>query len=255
MSNGPVGAAKRQLLIVDDEAPARDRLARLVGDLPDWAVAGTCATGAEAIASAQALRPSVVLLDIRMPGMSGIEVARHLNTLEPPPAVVFTTAYDEYALEAFDSHAVGYLLKPVRRERLLAALTQASRLTDGTLRQLGGAAGGSAEREHIAARTRDRVRLIPVSEIVYFRAEQKYVTVRHTSGEDLIEESLKSLEEEFAQRFVRVHRSVLVALAHVEALERDEDGGYHVRLRGSGERLDVSRRQITDLKSRLRSQR
>jgi len=250
-----MSALERQLLIVDDEAPARERLARLVEDLPEWSVAGACATGAEAIAHVQALRPSVVLLDIRMPGMNGIEVARHLSTLEFPPAVVFTTAYDEYALEAFDSRAVGYLLKPVRRDRLVAALTHASRLSDGTLRQLGAAAGGFREREHIAARARDELRLIPVGEIAYFRAEQKYVTVRHTAGEDLIEESLRSLEEEFGERFVRVHRSVLVAVAHVDALERAADGGYQVRLRGTGECLGVSRRQIAELKSRLRSRR
>jgi two-component system response regulator AlgR len=248
-----MNAVARQLVIVDDEAPARERLVRLVDELPEWAVADTCANGSDAIERVQALGPSVVLLDIRMPGMSGIEVARHLSALECPPAVVFTTAYDEYALEAFDSQAVGYLLKPVRKERLVGALTQASRLNDGVLRQLGETDRGFAVREHIAARTRDDLKLIPVREIAYFRADQKYVTVRHTDGEELIEESLKSLEEEFAQQFVRIHRSVLVALAHVEALEKQVDGSYRIRLRCSEERLAVARRQLSELKARLTS--
>lgn len=241
----------RQLLIVDDEAPARERLERLVEELPEWSVAGSCATGAAAIDRVQSLAPAVVLLDIRMPGMSGIEVARHLSALDRPPAVVFTTAYDQYALEAFDSKAVGYLLKPVRKERLVDALKHASRLTDGTLKQLGSTGSGFAEREHIAARSRDDLRLVPIKDILYFRADQKYVTVRHSGGEELIEESLKSLEDEFARHFVRIHRSVLVGLAHVEVLEKDVGGGYRVRLRGCDECLSVSRRQLSELKSRL----
>ena len=117
------------VLIVDDELPARERLQRLVEELPGCDVAGVCSNGADALALAGKLKPAVVLLDIRMPGMTGIEVARHLGAFEHPPAIVFTTAYDEYALQAFESQAVGYLLKPVRSERLGQALRQASRLT------------------------------------------------------------------------------------------------------------------------------
>jgi len=243
--------ATRRLLIVDDEAPARERLESLVGELPGWQSIGSSASGSEAIARVEKERPNVVLLDIRMPSMSGIEVARHLARLESPPAVIFTTAYDQYALEAFDSRAVGYLLKPVRRERLESALEHAARLSDALLSELGGGSPGFERRRHIAARVRDELRLIPVEDIRYFRAEQKYVSVFHSGGEDLIEESLKQLEQEFSDLFVRTHRSVLVAIRAIDALEKDADGGYHVRLRGQGPTLAVSRRQVTDLKSRL----
>lgn len=244
---------QRKLVIVDDEEPARERLVRLVGELDGWTVSGTGGTGLDAISLVKSERPAVVLLDIRMPGMNGIEAARHLSTLESPPAVVFTSAYDEYALQAFESRAVGYLLKPVRKERLAEALEHAARLSDLDLREIGKAEMEFGKRQHIAARVRDDLRLIPVREIRYFRAEQKYVTVFHGDREDLIEESLKNLAEEFSRDFVRIHRSVLVAVEYIEALEKDTEGGYRVRLRGSDEELDVSRRQLAELKSRLSS--
>jgi two-component system, LytTR family, response regulator AlgR len=243
-------SAELSVLIVDDEPPARERLQRLVEELSGWRVLASCGTGHEALQLASELRPSVVLLDIRMPGMTGIETARHLGTLEQPPAVVFTTAYDEYALDAFESQAVGYLLKPVRRERLENALKHASRLSVPQLRGIATPEPSLATREHLAVRVRDELKLIPVKEIRFFRADQKYVTVRHTRGEDLIDESLRQLEDEFARDFVRVHRSLLVAVAHVDALLRTPDG-YALRLRGDAELLPVSRRQVADLRKRL----
>jgi two-component system response regulator AlgR len=249
-----MNAVPLSVLIVDDELPARERLQRLVGELPGCAVAGVCSNGADALALVGKLKPAVVLLDIRMPGMTGIEVARHLGALEQPPAIVFTTAYDEYALEAFESQAIGYLLKPVRSERLARALKHASRLRAPQLLGLGVGSAPLATRQHVAVRVRDELKLIPVKDIRYFRAEQKYVTVRHTRGEDLIDESLKLLEEEFARDFVRAHRSILVAIAHVEALERSTgDDGYALRLRGETEPLAVSRRQLAELRKRLAS--
>jgi len=240
--------ASRDVLIVDDEPPARERLERLVGEFDGWRVAGTCASGAEAIEQAARLKPDVVLLDIRMPGMSGIETAQHLGGLETPPAVIFTTAYDQYAIDAFEARAVGYLLKPVRRERLESALSYAARVSTALLDGFpqGPAA---APRRHVTARVRDELRLIPVKEIVYFRAEQKYVTVRHLRGEDVIDEPLKRLEDELAEEFVRIHRSLLVSVAQIDALERRADG-YALRLR-AGETLPVSRRQLGELKRRL----
>lgn len=246
-----MSAAALNVLIVDDELPARERLQRLVEELPGVSVAGVCSNGTEALSLVGKLKPSVVLLDIRMPGISGIEVARHLSALEDPPAIIFTTAYDEYALEAFESHAVGYLLKPVRSERLQQALKQASRLRAPQLLGLGTAAEPLPARQHVAVRVRDELKLIPVKEIRYFRADQKYVTVRHSRGEDLIDEPLKQLEEEFARDFVRAHRSLLVAIAHVEALERVGDEGYALKLRGESEPLAVSRRQLAELRKRL----
>jgi two-component system response regulator AlgR len=246
---------ERSLLIVDDEAPARERLERIVAELDAWKCVGSCAAGAEAIRRVEQTGPAVVLLDIRMPAMSGIEVARHLSRLESPPAVIFTTAYDEYALEAFDSRAVGYLLKPVRRERLEGALEHAARLSDALLSELNLKTRGFNQRRHVAARLRGELKLIPIQDVRYFHAEQKYVSVHHAEGEDLIEDSLKQLEEEFPDRFARIHRSMLVAIDAIDALEKDAAGGYHVRLREEAGTLPVSRRQVSDLKSRLGARR
>ena len=249
-----MNATPLSVLIVDDELPARERLQSLVQELPGCNVAGVCSNGADALPLVTKLKPSVVLLDIRMPGMTGIEVARHLGALESPPAIVFTTAYDEYALEAFESQAVGYLLKPVRSERLAQALKQASRLRAPQLLGLNTPAAPLTARQHVAVRVRDELKLVPVKEIRYFRADQKYVTVRHSRGEDLIDESLKQLEEEFANDFVRAHRSLLVAIAHIEVLERaGTEDGYALRLRGETEPLAVSRRQLAELRKRLAS--
>jgi two-component system response regulator AlgR len=246
---------ERTVLVVDDEAPARERLERLVGELPGWCVVECCGTGQDALGAVARVSPDVVLLDIRMPGMNGIETARHLSALESPPAVIFTTAYDEHALEAFEARAIGYLLKPVRRERLEEALRHAARLASPALASLGAEDALFEPREHIAVRVRDELKLIPVKNVLYFRAEQKYVTVRHAAGEELIEEPLKALEEEFRNAFVRIHRSVLVAVAHTAALEKSDSGSYCVKLRGIDEALPVSRRQLGDLKSRLNARR
>lgn len=239
------------VLIVDDEAPARERLERLVEALPGFNVAGSCATALEALEHVQRDPPAVVLLDIRMPGMTGLEAAHHLAAFAAPPAVVFTTAYDQYALEAFESRAVDYLLKPVRRERLERALEHASRISARVIASLRETESPGARREYLTARHGDEVRLIAVADVVLFRAEQKYVVVHHAHGTDLIEESLKQLAEEFADDFVRIHRSLLVAVAHIEALEKGTDSGYCVRLRGSAERLPVSRRKHAELKRRI----
>ncbi len=236
------------VLIVDDEPHARERLERLVGELPDCEVVGLCGTGPEALRLVTELEPTVVLLDIRMPGMSGIEAARHLSTLPEGPAVVFTTAYDEYALAAFDTQAVGYLMKPVRKERLEQALRQAARLTAAQLKMVAASGREIEQRQHIAVRVRDALRLIPIKDIQFFRADQKYVSVYHTGGEDLIDESLADLAEEFSAEFSRIHRSILVSVGHLEAVERDRVGRHFVRIRGRDESLPVGRRQVSDLK-------
>ncbi len=237
-----------RVLIVDDELHARERLERLVGELPQCDVVGLCGTGLEALNRVSELAPSVVLLDIRMPGMSGIETARHLSSLPAAPAVVFTTAYDEYAMDAFDAQAVGYLLKPVRKARLEQALLQAGRLSASQLKVVAASERDAAPRQHIAVRVRDELRLIPVKDIQYFRADQKYVCVHHDTGEDLIDDSLTELAEEFSPEFSRIHRSILVSVGHIEALERDRAGRHFVRIRDRGELLPVGRRQVRDLK-------
>jgi two-component system response regulator AlgR len=180
--------------------------------------------------------------------MDGVETAHRLSSLADPPAVIFTTAFDEYAVRAFDAQAVGYLLKPVRKEKLAAALQRAARLTQA---QLGGLTrAGSDRRAHIPARHRDRTRLIPIEEVLYFFADQKYTTVRHINGEDLIEDSLRALEEEFADLFVRIHRNTLVSTRCLDAIERNAQGQYFIRLRGCAEPLQVSRRMASELRER-----
>jgi two-component system response regulator AlgR len=237
-----------RVLVVDDEPLARERLSHLVEELPAVELAGVAASGEEALLLAGRLRPEVVLLDIRMPGMDGIEAARHLARMPEPPAVIFTTAYEQHALAAFDAQAAGYLLTPVRPDRLQEALERARRPTRAQLARI--AEGGSGARTRIAVRTRDELKLIPVEEIVCFVAEQKYTTLRHFTGEVLIEESLKALEEEFGERFVRVHRNSLVAVAHIVGVERDGEGHQAVRLRG-GATLPISRRLVTEVLRRV----
>jgi two-component system response regulator AlgR len=232
------------VLVVDDEPLARERLSHLVEELPEVELAGVASSGEEALLLAGRLKPEVVLLDIRMPGMDGLEVAHHLARLPEPPAVIFTTAFEQHALAAFDAQAAGYLMKPVRPERLREALDRARRPTRAQLARI--AEGAAGPRTRIAVRARDELKLIPVESILCFIAEQKYTTLRHSGGEELIEESLKSLEEEFAGRFVRVHRNSLAAIAHVEGVERDADGHQVVRLKGGGT-LAVSRRLAADV--------
>ena len=232
-------------IIVDDEPPARERLRRLLEELHDVAVVGEAANGSEALRLCAELDPDVVLLDIRMPGMDGIEAARHLAVLEEPPAVIFTTAYDQHALEAFETQAVGYLLKPVRREKLAQAIRQAARLGASQLVRVAERARLGRRRAQICARLGEHLRLIPVDDIYYFAADQKYVTVRHRGGSDLIDESLRALAVEFAPDFVRVHRNSLVAMRHVRAVERSADGQYAVRLADCDVLLPISRRHAT----------
>jgi len=242
---------KLQVLIVDDEPRARERLRSLLAEIADVEVAGEAGNGQQALTQTHDLAPDVVLLDVRMPGMDGIETARHLNALEEPPAVIFTTAYDQYAVNAFDAHAVGYLLKPIRKEKLAAALLHAGRLTRPQLQQLA-ATSASPRRTHIAARHRDGLRLIPIEDVQFFFAEQKYTTVRHVHGEDLIEDSLRALEDEFGPTFVRIHRNALVSVRYLEHIDRNTDGQYFVRLRGCDAPLQVSRRMAGELRERFK---
>jgi two-component system response regulator AlgR len=243
--------SKLKVLIVDDESPARERLRSLLVEIPDVEVVGEAINGQQSLARTHEFAPDVVLLDVRMPGMDGIEAARHLNTLEEPPAIIFTTAFDEYAVNAFDAHAIGYLLKPIRKEKLAAALSRAGRLTRPQLQKIA-AANNDKRRTHIAARHREGLRLIPIEDVQFFFAEQKYTTVRHVNGEDLIEDSLRALEDEFESAFVRVHRNALVSVRYLERIERNADGQYFVRLRGCEAPLQVSRRMAGELRDRFR---
>jgi two-component system response regulator AlgR len=239
-----------RVLIADDEAPARERLRRLLVEIgPPWRLAAEAADGGEALAACRLQPIDVALLDIRMPRVDGLACARALQDLPTPPAVIFVTAYDEHALAAFDAHAVDYLLKPIRRDRLEAALTRARSLTRAQMSALEAA---RPEREHLIVTYRGGITRIPVDDVLYLRAEQKYVVARHAGGEALLEESLRSLQDRFGDRFVRVHRNALVARDAVVGLEKDAAGGCHLCLRGVPDRLEVSRRHLPEIRAWVR---
>ncbi|KFN46651.1 LytR/AlgR family response regulator transcription factor [Arenimonas metalli] len=241
-----------KLLLVDDEPLARQRLAALLREIGGQEVVGEAGNGREAVEMAEALGAECVLMDIAMPVMDGLEAAHHLAGLPAPPAVVFCTAFDQHALAAFEAAAVDYLVKPVRRERLAEALERARRQLAARepTRQL--PPDAERRRSHLSARLRGSLRLIPVEDIHYLQAEEKYVVVHHARGEDLIEESLKSLEAEFADRFLRIHRNCLVANDEFAELRRSPDGQVHAILRNSKTPLEVSRRCLPLLRERLK---
>jgi two-component system, LytTR family, response regulator AlgR len=241
-----------KVLIVDDEPLARERLVQLVSELSGFEVCCEAGNGIEALRAVDSERPDIILLDIRMPGMDGMEVARHLAALEESPAIIFTTAYGEHALEAFDAHAIDYLLKPVKQERLQVALHKAQRLSSTQGQALRDE--GSERRSHICARVRGNLKLIPLEAVLYFQADQKYVTVSFDEGEVLIEESLKSLEDEFGDQFMRIHRNALVAVDKVAGMEKTAEGGHQVVLKGADTHLEVSRRHVSEVRKFLKGQ-
>ena len=236
------------VFIVDDESPARHRLKELLDDCNAQIaidLLGEAANGRDALEQLSAQPAEVVLVDIRMPEMDGIELAQHLNKLLKPPVIIFTTAYDNYAIQAFEQHAIDYLLKPVRLGRLFDALTRARAAVpfkNIVLQEL-----MPEPRKNLSIHERGKILLIPIEHILFFRAELKYVTVRTVEREYLVEESLGALEKEFAARFVRIHRNCLVAKAEIAGFERVADEGaethWAVKLKGLEEKLPISRRQ------------
>jgi len=243
-----------KLLIVDDEPPARGRLKRLVESLPDCEVAGEASNGQEALNFINDHgTPDVILLDIRMPEVDGLETARHLTTMVNPPAVIFTTAYGDHALEAFDAQALDYLLKPIRKERLEAALHRAKKISGEQIAAINADSDFGTTRRHIPARRKGGLLLIPVKDIHYFQADQKYVTVFYTEGEVLIEDSLVSLEREFGDRFVRLHRNALAAREYLIGMERSASGQFHAVLRDCDGRPEISRRHAATVKKSLQA--
>lgn len=241
-----------RVLIADDEPLARERLAALVADAGGEVIASV-ENGEQAVQQADRLRPDVCLLDIRMPGMDGLDAARLIGSLDDPPAVIFCSAYDEYALKAFDAHAVDYVLKPVRRERLDQALARAGRLGAGKIDRVAGTLGAHRQRSHICARVRGNLVLVPVQDVLYLQAEDKYVVVHHTKGQVLVEDALKGLEDEFGDHFVRIHRNCLVARDRMSGIVRGNDGRVFVKVDGSADVLEVSRRNLPGLRKLVRS--
>jgi two-component system response regulator AlgR len=236
-----------KILIVDDEKPARDRLNRMIESLPNCQVVSQASNGNEALAMATSTEPDIVLMDIRMPGMDGIQAARHLFKMAHPPAVIFTTAYADHALEAFEAHAVDYLLKPVKKERLQAAIEAATKPNKAQTLQTNQQLDDIEPRQHICARVRGSLVLVAIDDIYYFNADQKYVTVRHSGGELLIEDALKALETEFGDRFYRIHRNALISLARVNGL-RAENDSHQVSFDGIDNTLEVSRRHLSGVR-------
>lgn len=244
-----------KVLVCDDEQLARERLTRLVADMDGYEVVGEAANGAEAVQRLSETDADIILMDIRMPQMDGLEAARLISQNKAPPAIIFCTAYDDHAVQAFNVNAVGYLLKPVRREALAEALAKARGLNRVQLSALSDVTAANdtshKQRTHISAKTHRGIELVPVDDIRYFLADQKYVTVRSGRGEVLIDETLKELEDEFGERFVRIHRNSLVARRFIDGLEQISTGHYEVRLKDTDERLTVSRRHVSGLRRLL----
>jgi two-component system, LytTR family, response regulator AlgR len=244
-----------KVLIADDEPIARERLRALLAEHADMQLVAEASDGGAALDACAEHMPDVVLLDIAMPGIDGLEAARHLATFDPRPAVVFCTAYDAHALSAFDAAAVDYLVKPIRRERLAAALDRARTFVAGRAPRLEDATsadGNGKRRSHLCARLRGSLRLIAIEDIRYLQADEKYVVVHHARGEDLIEESLKSLEHEFIDHFVRIHRNCLVSRDELVELRRASDGRIEAVLRHGDKPLEVSRRCVPYLRDMVR---
>ena len=232
------------ILIADDETPARNRMRDLLSDIEDVTIVAEAKNGKEAIDLALQTKPDLMLLDIRMPVMDGIEAAQHAQKIEPKPHIIFTTAFDAYAIKAFDLNAIDYLLKPIRLERLQTAINKAHALKPAQIEALKPL---QKTRTHLSIHERGRVLLVPIETIIYLRAELKYITVRTAEREYLIEESLTYLEAEFGERFIRLHRNCLVAppfiAGYEKRLNQDNEAQWIALLKGINETITISRRQ------------
>lgn len=244
-----------RVLIVDDEKLARERLRELLNDIGGYNVVGEAMNGNEAIERTGELNPDLLLMDIRMPGMDGLEAAMHLMGMEQPPSVIFTTAYDQHALDAFEVNAVDYLLKPIRKDRLASALIKARKLTAEQLHDVNQSRDEPMARTHISVHMRGNIRLVPVPDILYFLADSKYVVVKTAEKELLIEDSLVNLEKEFGDRFLRIHRNALVATESINGVEKNPSGSWQITLDNTDNKLDVSRRHTASVRRWIRNRR
>ncbi len=242
-----------EILIVDDEPLARERLVRMIEKLEEHNVIAEADNAEAALAAIDEHDPDIILLDVRMPGKDGLTLAYEISELDCPPAIIFCTAFDQYALDAFGTTAIGYLLKPIKSEQLQDALNKAQKLNKA---QRASAqtkpVDNNITRNHISAKTRRGIELIPLEDVRYFVADHKYVTVYHCNGEHLLDETLKELEEEFGSRFLRIHRNALVSAKHIEAIERAVHGQFQVRLSGTKQRPIISRRHVSGVKELLK---
>jgi two-component system response regulator AlgR len=237
-------------LIIDDENLARTRLREMLTRIDPQAEVIEAENGEDAMEQFEQHKPSLVLVDIRMPGISGIELAYHLSSVERPPAVIFTTAYNEYALEAFEANAIDYLLKPIQFDRLMRALKKADPLTKTQSLAL---KRGEEERSHIAVSQKGKIKLVPLHTVCYFKAENKYVAIRTLNEQYLITETLNNLEKDLGSSFMRVHRNALISTRFLEGLEKIDEGRWCVLFRDIDDKLEISRRQTPIIRGWLRN--
>ncbi|MDM8558835.1 LytTR family DNA-binding domain-containing protein [Candidatus Parabeggiatoa sp. HSG14] len=242
-----------KIIIADDEPLARDRLRALVRELGMGKVVAMANNGMEVLFATRAYQPDIVLLDIHMPGMDGMQTAKQLALLHPTPVVIFTTAYEEYAVEAFEHQAVDYLMKPIRKERLEQALKRAYDFIQTPSNQP--LTSTPTARTHISHYRRGELHLVPVNQIYYFFSHQKYIVLRWVDGEALISEALRDLEQEFAGQFLRIHRSTLVAMIQIAGLIKKENGRSYIQLKDISETLEVSRRHLQTVKTFVKDMR
>lgn len=244
-----------KILVADDEVHARTRIKSLVEEIDsDFEVVGEVRHGVEAVELSWDLKPDLVLLDIRMPLLDGIEAARELGKIDRPPAIVFTTAYDQHALQAFEANAIDYLLKPIRKEKLENSLRKAKIVSQSQYQQLSSSVFPKPlPRNQLCIPYRGELKLISVDSIFYFQADHKYTVVRTLEQEYLIEESLKVLENEFKEFYIRIHRNALAARKHLAGLRKTKAGRIFVNFVGISDQLEVSRRQLSELRALLRN--
>ena len=241
-----------KVLLVDDEVLARSRLRTLLADCtaPGAEVLAEAANGSQAIIALRQTAFDLVLLDVRMPGMDGVQLAQTIASLPQSPAVVFVTAHAEHAVQAFDVAATDYLTKPVRLERLQQALQKVERLVQSKYVQSADFSG-----ETLIIQDRGRTERVPLAEVLYLKAELKYVTVRTATRSYILDGALNELEEKYAAQFMRIHRNALIARRAVRSLEKhfdpEEGDGWAVRLNGIDELLAVSRRQLSAVRGAI----
>ncbi|WP_372972099.1 LytR/AlgR family response regulator transcription factor [Marinobacter sp.] len=241
---------RRRVLIADDEPLARERLGRMVDELEGYQVVAEAATGTQVLAAVADRTPDLVLLDIRMPGGDGLDVAKQLAARADPPAIIFCTAYDEYAIRAFEVQAAAYLLKPVRRQALAEALSRAERLNRAQLQAL--RSRPEENTHHLTVTSARGTELVDMTRVRYCEADQKYVTLHYDEGNTLTDLSLKALEQRFPDHLLRIHRNTLVGTRYVRALERLDDGACQLRVADVPDALPVSRRHVARVRQRLR---
>lgn len=242
-----------KILIVDDENLARIRLDSLIKKIGGHTVIGQASNGREAIDKTNTLKPDILLMDIRMPVMDGLEAALHLSALDMPPIVIFTSAYDQHALEAFEANAIDYLLKPIRQDRLQKALDKAEKISLKEMMARAKLGDEATPRTHISVHDHGHITLIPLQDICYFKADSKYIEIRTVKEKYLIEDSLVNLELELKEQFMRIHRSMLISVDHITGLEKLSNGRWCVLLKNVPEKLEVSRRHTPAVRRWVKS--